>query len=103
MAVMQEQEYNRPFDLKVWKKIFPFLRPYRVNLWVVILFNIIMALVDKRVKSEHIHTYKTSELIVESGKPLAWSLDGEFGGDHQSVVIESWHRALEIRVPDETE
>ncbi len=46
MAVMQEQEYNRPFDLKVWKKIFPFLRPYRVNLWVVILFNIIMALVD---------------------------------------------------------
>ena len=46
MAVFQEQEYNRPFDLKVWKKIFPFLRPYAVNLCAVIVLNIVMALVD---------------------------------------------------------
>ena len=46
MAVFQEQEYNRPFDLKVWKKIFPFLRPYTFNLFVVIILNVVMALVD---------------------------------------------------------
>lgn len=46
MAVFQEQEYNRPFDLKVWKKIFPYLRPYAVNLCAVIVLNIVMALVD---------------------------------------------------------
>ena len=65
------------------------------------LNNIIMALVDKRVKSEHIHTYKTSELIVESGKPLAWSLDGEFGGEHLKAVISNEQQVLQIRIPQE--
>ncbi|MGN0626180.1 MAG: ABC transporter ATP-binding protein [Oscillospiraceae bacterium] len=46
MAVFQEQEYNKPFDLKVWKKMLPFLRPYYVNLCIVIVLNIVMALID---------------------------------------------------------
>lgn len=46
MAVFQEQEYNKPFDLKVWKKMLPFLRPYYVNLFIVIVLNIVMALID---------------------------------------------------------
>ena len=65
------------------------------------LNNIIMALVDKRVKSEYIYTYKTSELIVESEKPLAWSLDGEFGGEHCKAVITNERQALQIRVPQQ--
>ena len=63
--------------------------------------NIIRALVDKRVKSEHIYTFTTRKLKVESEDPVAWTLDGEFGGEHQAVVIESWHQALAIRVPQE--
>ena len=46
MAVFQEQEYNKPFDLKVWKKMLLFLRPYYVNLFIVIVLNIVMALID---------------------------------------------------------
>ena len=46
MAVFQEQEYNKPFDLTVWKKMLPFLRPYYVNLCIVIVLNIVMALID---------------------------------------------------------
>lgn len=46
MAVFQEQEYNKPFDLTVWKKMLPFLRPYYVNLFIVIVLNIVMALID---------------------------------------------------------
>ena len=46
MAVFQEQEYNKPFDFKVWKKMLPFLRPYYVNLCIVIVLNIVMALID---------------------------------------------------------
>ena len=46
MAVFQEQEYNKPFDLTVWKKMLPFLRPYYVNLCLVIVLNIVMALID---------------------------------------------------------
>ena len=61
--------------------------------------NIIRALVDKRVKSEHIYTFTTKKLKVESEEPVAWTLDGEFGGEHCTVVIESWHQAFEIRVP----
>ena len=65
------------------------------------LNNIIMALVDKRVKSEHIRTYKTSELIVESEQPLSWALDGERGGEHCRAVISNERRALQIRIPQE--
>ena len=65
--------------------------------------NIIRALVDKRVNSEHIYTFTTEKLKVESEEPVAWTLDGEFGGEHLTVEIESWHQALEIRVPKEAE
>ncbi len=65
------------------------------------LNNIILALVDKRVKSEHIHTFKTSRLIVESETPLSWTLDGEFGGEHCRAVIENRRKVLDIRVPGE--
>lgn len=66
------------------------------------LNNIILALVDKRVKSEYIHTYKTAELIVESEQPLSWSLDGEFGGEHCRTVIRNEQQVLQIRIPEET-
>lgn len=65
--------------------------------------NIILALVDKRVKSEYIYTFTTESMKVESEEPVAWTLDGEFGGEHYKVQIENWHRALEIRVPEESE
>lgn len=65
------------------------------------LNNIILALVDKRVKSEYIHTFKTAALVVESEKPLSWTLDGEFGGEHCKAVIENRQQVLDIRVPAE--
>ena len=46
MAAHQEQEYNKPFDLKIWKKLLPFLRPYYKNLVAVVLLNMLMALID---------------------------------------------------------
>ena len=67
------------------------------------LNNIIRALVDKRVKSEYIYTFTTEKLRVEPEDPVAWTLDGEFGGEHCAVTIESWHQALEIRVPEDME
>ena len=46
MAAYQEQEYNRPFELRVWKKLLPFLRPYYKNLVAIVLLNMLMALID---------------------------------------------------------
>lgn len=63
------------------------------------LNNIIVAMVDKRVKSEHIYSFTASRIVVESEEPLAWTLDGEFGGEHRKAVIENKTKALEIRVP----
>ena len=63
------------------------------------LNNIIVAMVDKRVKSEHIYSFTASRIVVESEEPLAWTLDGEFGGEPRKAVIENKTKALEIRVP----
>ena len=38
---------------------------------------------------------------MESGKPLAWSLDGEFGGEHLKAVISNEQQVLQIRIPQE--
>lgn len=65
------------------------------------LNNIIVALVDKRVKSEYIYTFKTSRLTVESEEAVSWTVDGEFGGEHTKAVIENEQKVLQIRIPNE--
>ena len=65
------------------------------------LNNIIVALVDKRVKSEYIYTFKTQRLVVESEEAVSWTVDGEFGGEHMKAVIENKHQVLYIRIPNE--
>lgn len=65
------------------------------------LNNIIVALVDKRVKSEYIYTFKTSLLTVESEEAVSWTVDGEFGGDHMKAVIENKQKVLNIRIPND--
>ena len=62
--------------------------------------NIITALVDKRVHSDAFRSFKTSRITIESDQEVAWTLDGEFGGNHQKAVIENKNGALEIRVPE---
>ena len=46
MAAYEEQEYNKPFDIKVWTRLFPFIRPYRKQLIVTMSLNVVMALLD---------------------------------------------------------
>ena len=65
------------------------------------LNNIVMALVDKRVKSEYIYTFKTPRLTVESEETVPWTLDGEFGGEHMKAVIVNKQKVLHIRIPKE--
>ena len=62
--------------------------------------NIIAALVDKRVHSDAFRSFKTSRITIESDQDVAWTLDGEFGGNHSMAGIENKSRALEIRVPE---
>lgn len=66
----------------------------------VIELNLIMAaLVDRNINSDCMYSFTTSHITFESEKEVAWTLDGEFGGNHSQVSIHNEHKALEILVP----
>lgn len=63
--------------------------------------DIVAALTDKRIDSDAIKIFKASKITIESEQEVAWTLDGEYGGSHNRVVIENKKEALEIKVPFE--
>lgn len=63
--------------------------------------DIVAALTDKRIDSDAIKVFKASKITIESEQEVAWTLDGEYGGSHNKVVIENKRKALEIKVPFE--
>lgn len=63
------------------------------------LNNIMVALVSRKIDSEHMYCFKTDELHVESAEEIAWTLDGEYGGSHTDITIRNEKQALEIIVP----
>lgn len=63
------------------------------------LNRLIASLVDRSMENELIYWFKTARLQVESEENVAWTLDGEFGGEHKEVVIEDYKQAMCIMVP----
>ena len=63
--------------------------------------DIMAALTDKRIDSDAIKVFKASKITIESEQEVAWTLDGEYGGSHNKVVIENKREALEMKVPFE--
>ena len=45
------------------------------------------------------YCFKTSNLEVASKGAMPWTLDGEFGGNHEKVTIKNEKQALNIIVP----
>lgn len=62
------------------------------------LQEIITALLVQNFDTKHMYTFKTKELILESRDEIPWTLDGEFGGEHDLVHIVNKKRALEIMI-----
>ena len=46
MAAFDEQDYTKSFDIKIWKRLFPFLKTYSWDFVGMLLFNGVCALVD---------------------------------------------------------
>ena len=46
MAAIDEQDYTKSFDWKIWKRLFPIFRTYRVAFVMLLVFNALTALVD---------------------------------------------------------
>ena len=63
------------------------------------LNEILIALADRRMDSKNIITFKSSHITFESSKPVAWTRDGEYGGDHTSAVITVHEQAMDILTP----
>ena len=67
----------------------------------IALQEIIAALLIEQVDTKHMYTFKTGEITFESLEEIPWTLDGEFGGEHDEGVIRNMKQQLEIMVPGE--
>ena len=58
------------------------------------LQEIIAALLIEQIDTKHMYTFKASSLKLESLEEIPWTLDGEFGGEHDEVIIENQRQKL---------
>lgn len=65
------------------------------------LQEIIAALLIEQIDTKHMYTFKTNRITFESLEEIPWTLDGEFGGQHDYVQIENERQALQIMVSPE--
>ena len=56
------------------------------------------AILDRKIKSDCIISFKCSEIQVESDTPISWTLDGEFGGDVDKALIRNLKGRLNISI-----
>ncbi len=67
------------------------------------LQEIITALMTKQMDSPFMYTFKSGHITFQSMEEIPWTLDGEYGGEHEEVVIENLNKQLKIIVPDPEE
>ena len=60
--------------------------------------ELLAALIDEKIDSNYMYSFRTKHLEIESEELVPWTLDGEFGGEHKFVVIENNQQAVEIIV-----
>ena len=58
------------------------------------LTALLLAEIDER----YMYSFRTNRLEVEAEGEVPWTLDGEYGGDHKTAVIENRKQALEFIV-----
>ena len=43
---LEEKEYTKSFDYAIWKRIFPFLKPYKKTVVMILIMNFFCSLID---------------------------------------------------------
>lgn len=61
--------------------------------------EIMAALVMQDINTNCMYCFKAAEITVESSEPIAWTLDGEYGGIHETVHISNEKQAMIIKAP----
>lgn len=67
------------------------------------LQEIITSLLVETFDTKYMYTFKAKEIKLESKEEIPWTLDGEFGGQHDEVQIVNKKQALKIMVEREEE
>ena len=65
------------------------------------LNEILVALALRKINPKRMYSFKTNEVHFETEEEIPWTLDGEFGGVHEEVVVKDCQKALEIMVKPE--
>ena len=61
--------------------------------------NLIASFLNRDIDTEQMYCFKTNHIVFESKEKIAWTRDGEFGGNHTHVDIRNENKALKIMVP----
>ena len=67
--------------------------------------QLINAFMTQRLEScDMIYSFKTAEVKFTASREIPWTLDGEFGGDHEEVCVKNLKQAVDIMVkkPEES-
>lgn len=65
------------------------------------LNEILGALALRKINPKRMYSFKTNEVHFETEEEIPWTLDGEFGGVHEEVVVKDCQKALEIMLKSE--
>ena len=60
--------------------------------------EIIRNLINMEDNSDLIYSFKARKLSIEADEDVSWTLDGEFGGDHEEVCVKNLKQAVDIMV-----
>ena len=55
----------------------------------------------RQINTERMYSFRSGEVRFESLEEIPWTLDGEFGGVHDEVVIKDEKQSLQIMVKEE--
>lgn len=67
------------------------------------LQRIVNALMTGNVSEKNMVAFRAKHVIFNSSESIAWTVDGEYGGEHHQAEINIHERALDILVVDEPE
>ncbi len=60
------------------------------------LSEIVTALMTSFDNTNLIDSFKTERIVLRALEDVAWTMDGEFGGNHKEVIIENKKQAMDI-------
>lgn len=59
---------------------------------------VMAALLNRDINADCMLYFRTQQVSIESAEPIAWTLDGEYGGSHEKALIRNCHKAITMKV-----